>query len=161
MADGIDLERIESWIGDMLSQLEPGPRRRVAMRIAQSLRRANSDRIGAQVQPDGTRFVPRKPAAGRRGRVGKIKERRASRKMFAKLRQTSFLRAEATPDEAAIGFEKPTVSRVARVHQLGLRDRVSRRGESPQVDYAERVLLGFAPSDQSRILDLLLHHLEN
>lgn len=161
MADGIDLEQLQAWVGDLLARLDPGPRRRVALRIAQRIRRANADRIGDQVQPDGSPFVPRKPQKGARGRVGTIKQRRQSRKMFAKLRQFRLLSAEATPDEAIVGFRNAATARVARVHQLGLRDRVSRAGDAPEVDYPERVLLGFGAGDPNAVLDLLLDSLED
>ncbi len=160
MADGTDLEQFQSWIGDMLASLAPGARRRMALRIAKEIRRANADRIGAQVQPDGTPFTPRKPQKGSRGRVGTIKQRRQARKMFAQLRQFRNLSAEASPDEAVVGFRSPAVARVARVHQLGLRDRVSRDANAPEYDYPERVVLGFAAGDPARVLDLLLAELD-
>ncbi len=160
MADFEDLDQLQTWIGDMLAGLEPGRRRAMALRIAKQLRRANADRIRGQVQPDGTAFVPRKPQKGRRGRVGTIKERRRSRKMFARLRNFANLKAEASPDEAAVGFRNPAVARVARVHQLGLRDRVARDGRSPQYDYPERVILGFADGDDEAVLDLLIKALD-
>lgn len=160
MADGADLEQLHGWIGDMLASLAPGARRRMALRISKEIRRANADRIGAQVQPDGTPFTPRKPQKGSRGRVGTIKQRRQARKMFAQLRQFRNLSAEASPDEAVVGFRSPAVARVARVHQLGLRDRVSRDANAPEYDYPERVVLGFAAGDPARVLDLLLAELD-
>jgi phage virion morphogenesis protein len=161
MVDAVDLEQLHQWIGDLLARLDPGPRRRMALRIAKEIRRANAERIGAQVQPDGTPFAPRKPQKGSRGRVGTIKQRRQSRKMFAQLRQFRLLSAEASPDEAVVGFRSPAVARVARVHQLGLRDRVSRGGSAPEYDYPERVLLGLSTADQGRIMDLLVGALQS
>lgn len=158
-ADAGDLEQLEQWIAEMLGRLEPGRRRSMALRIAKTLRTANAERIAAQVQPDGSAFEPRKPQKGNRGRVGTIKQRRHSRKMFARLRQARFLRAEASPDEAIVGFGNPGVARVARVHQLGLRDRISRAENSPTYDYPERVVLGFARSDPERVMDIILPEL--
>lgn len=156
MTEILSIEQLEQVIGAMLSRLEPGPRRTLALRIAKDIRRANAERIGAQVQPDGTPFVPRKPQKGARGRVGTIKQRRQARKMFQKLRQFRFLVADATPDQARVGYPNPAVGRVARVHQLGLRDRVSRESSAPEYDYPERVIIGFARNDPDRILDLVI-----
>lgn len=160
MADAADLDQLQTWIGDMLAAVEPGARRGLALRIAKDIRRANADRISRQVQPDGSPFVPRKPQKGTRGRVGSIRQRRQSRRMFGKLRQFRYLQAEASDDEAIVGFANPAVARVARVHQLGLRDRVTRAGNAPQVDYPERVLLGFAGMDESRTLDFILQAID-
>ena len=160
MADGADLEQLQAWIGDMLSSVEPGARRSLALRIAKDIRRANAERIARQVQPDGSPFVPRKPQKGSRGRVGSIRKRRQSRRMFGKLRQFRFLQAEASADEAIIGFSNPAVARVGRVHQLGLRDRVTRERNAPEVDYPERVLIGFAAIDEDRTLDFILQAID-
>lgn len=161
MADIEDLDQLQTWIGDMLAGLEPGRRRAMALRIAKQLRRANAERIRAQVQPDGSAFVPRKPQKGTRGRVGTIKQRRQSRKMFARLRRFDNLKAEASAEEAVVGFRNPAVARVARVHQLGLRDRVTRDGRSPQYDYPERVILGFAEGDEDEVFQAVVNALQH
>jgi len=60
--------------------------------------------------------------------------------MFAKLKTTKYLMANANGEQAEVVFT-PAVQRLARVHHYGLRDRVYRRGT--QVKYAKRALLGF------------------
>ena len=49
------------------------------------------------------------------------------------------------------------MARIARVHQDGLRDRVSRHG--PTVRYERRQVLGFTDADAKAIRDLLIEHL--
>lgn len=160
MADIEDLDQLQTWIGDMLAGLEPGRRRAMALRIAKQLRRANAERIRAQVQPDGTPFVPRKPQKGQRGRVGTIKERRQSRKMFVRLRRFDNLKAEASAEEAVVGFRNHTVGRVARVHHMGLRDRIARNSHSPWYDFPQRALLGINDGEEQSILATVLTELE-
>ncbi|WP_329956115.1 phage virion morphogenesis protein [Collimonas silvisoli] len=50
------------------------------------------------------------------------------------------------------------VARIARVHQEGLKDRVSKKG--PEYQYPARPLLGFSATDQALIRDSLLRHLK-
>lgn len=160
MADIEDLDQLQTWIGDMLAGLEPGRRRAMALRIAKQLRRANAERIRAQVQPDGSAFVPRKPQKGTRGRVGTIKQRRQSRKMFARLRGSANLKVEASPNEAAVGFRNKAVGRVAQVHHMGLRDKISRSSHSPWYDFPQRALLGITYLEEQSILVSILAELE-
>ena len=151
-----DLSALETWAAELLAKMEEGERRGLARKIAVDLRRSQSQRIAAQQNPDGSGFAPRKGQA-LRGKVGRIKRKAA---MFPKLRRPTFLRTESSADEVAVGFKNATVARVARVHQEGLRDRVSRRKGSPEVTYPARVLLGFTDEDRGRMLDLIVKHLE-
>lgn len=138
----------------MLAALEPSARLRFARDVGRRLRRSQADRIAAQRNPDGSTFVPRKkkdePARDRRGR---IKRRVAARAMFRKLRQARWLRVEAGPDQVLVGFTA-AAARIARVHQLGLRDRVSRKPGAPEVTYPERVLLGVTAEEEQMVLAL-------
>lgn len=154
MAD--DLRIVEDYVGGLVAKLSAAQRRKLAMAIAVSERRANAQRIAAQKDPDGKAFVPRK-AASLRGKVGRI--RRADG-MFKKLRQARYFSAEATPEAAFAGFANATAARIARVHQGGLRDRVTRESGSAVVRYPERRLLGVSDEDRARILDLVLQHIE-
>ncbi len=149
-----ELSAIESWAGSLLSQLAPASRRTVAREIARELQRSQRERIAQQRNPDGTDYEKRKPRPKKhlRGKAGRIK--RAV--MFAKLRQTRYLRAESNAAGLAIGFAG-RVTRIARVHQYGESDRVSKGG--PMVKYPARVLLGFSDTDREMIRDMLLAHL--
>lgn len=114
------------------------------------LRRNQQKRIAVQRNPDGTPYAARKPRQ-LRGKVGRIK-----RQMFTRLRQAKYLRLQSTPNTIAIAFAG-RVSRIARVHQYGLRDRPG-RGQA-DVQYDRRELLGFTDADLEMIRDRLLTHL--
>lgn len=147
-----DLHAIEAWAGALLAKLQPAQRRAVNRKVAQDLRRSQSQRIAAQRQPDGSSFIPRKARKDLRGKAGRIKRQ----KMFAKLRTARFLKIEANELALAVGFFG-RVGRIARVHQEGLTDKVAKNG--PDYKYPARVLLGFSAADRERIRDALLLHL--
>lgn len=150
MAD--DLQALEDWAGALLNRLDPAARRKVTQAVARDLRRSQQQRIGAQKNPDGTPYAPRKPRQPLRAKAGRIKQRR----MFAKLRTARYLRLQSDASSIAIGFAG-RVSRIARIHQYGLRDKPGR--ETPDTQYARRELLGFSASDVELIRDRLLEHL--
>jgi phage virion morphogenesis protein len=50
-----------------------------------------------------------------------------------------------------VGFTA-AAARIARIHQLGLRDRVSRKPGAPEVTYEARELLGFTQDERLMIL---------
>ncbi|WP_415844655.1 phage virion morphogenesis protein [Stutzerimonas zhaodongensis] len=150
MAD--DLQALEDWTGALLNRLDPAARRKVTQSVARDLRRSQQQRIGAQKNPDGTPYAPRKPRQPLRAKAGRIKQRR----MFAKLRTARYLRLQSDASNIAIGFAG-RVSRIARIHQYGLRDKPGR--ETPDTQYARRALLGFSASDVELIRDRLLEHL--
>ena len=152
------MERIEAWAGALLARLDPGQRRALARRVGIALRRSQSQRIGAQQNPDGSAYEPRKerpPLRGQRGRV-----RRQAGAMMRKLRQARLLKVDASADQVAIGYAGAAISRVARVHQGGLRDRVERKRGAPEVTYPKRVLLGFTEADSDTIMDMILEQLQ-
>ena len=150
MAD--DLQALEDWAGALLNRLDPAARRKVTQSVARDLRRSQQQRIGAQKNPDGTPYAPLKPRQPLRAKAGRIKQRR----MFAKLRTARYLRLQSDTSNIAIGFAG-RVSRIARIHQYGLRDKPGR--ETPDTQYARREVLGFTNSDVELIRDRLLEHL--
>jgi len=150
MAD--DLRALEDWAGALLNQLEPKARRQVTQDIARDLRRSQQKRIAAQRNPDGTPFSPRKSRQPLRAKAGRIKQR----KMFAKLRTARYLRLQSDASSIAIGFAG-RVSRLARVHQYGLRDKPGRN--SPDIQYQRRELLGFSADELDMVRDKLVEHL--
>lgn len=148
MAD--DLQRLEDWAAPLLAKLQPAERRSLARVVARDLRRSQAQRIGAQQNPDGSAYEPRKPQRVR-GRIGAVRG-----KMFPRIRAARHLRAQADEDAVTVGF-LGRVSRIASVHQRGLRDKVQPDG--PSVVYPVRQLLGFTDADTERVRDLLLQHL--
>jgi phage virion morphogenesis protein len=145
-----DLRALDDWLAPLLAGISPSARRRLARDLARDLRRQQQRRIAAQLNPDGSRYEARK--ATLRDRKGKI--RRGA--MFSKIRTATYLRIEASPDEASIGFAG-RVARIASVHQLGLRDRV--RPDGPEVQYATRRLLGLTADEREGIRDRILRSL--
>lgn len=150
MADQLD--DLSSWLTPLINRLDPKERARLARELAQQLRRSQQQRILAQRNPDGTAFAPRKPRQ-LRGKQGRIKARA---KMFTKLRTARYVKARGTAAEAAVSFEG-RISRIARVHQYGLRDRAERGAR--EVQYARRELLGLTTGEREFIRDGLLGHL--
>jgi len=151
MAD--DLRALEDWAGALLAQLQPAERRKVTGTIARDLRRSQQQRIAAQRNADGTPFAPRKSRQELRAKAGRIKRKR---QMFTKLRTARYLRLQSDASTIAIGFAG-RLSRIARIHQYGLRDRPA--PGAADVQYARRELLGFTDADLELIRDRLLEHL--
>lgn len=143
-----ELTALENWAAPLLARLQPGERRTLARKIGTGLRRSQSQRIVKQQAPDGTAYAPRKQQL--RDKAGRIKRK----KMFAKLRQTKFLKVSASPNEVSVGF-MGRVSRIARVHQEGITEQV--RPGGPRARYDKRVLLGFSPEDRQTIRDQILN----
>ncbi|MGV8189751.1 phage virion morphogenesis protein, partial [Pseudomonas aeruginosa] len=119
MADS--LEALEDWAGPILRALEPGPRAALARSLARDLRRSQQKRVMAQRNPDGNAYEPRKKRE-LRGKQGRI---RRKIKMFQKLRTVRYLRAKGDAQAITVSFAG-RVTRIARVHQYGLKDRAER-----------------------------------
>lgn len=146
-----DLAAVEQLASALLRTVAPPARRKILTAIARDIRRSQSDRIGAQKQPDGSAFAARRPKPRRKG---KLRQRR----MFSKIRLAKHLRAAATANEATVGFTGPA-SRIARIHQLGLDD-----APAPgmrKVRYARRVLIGLTPAEVERAMDFLIGSIQS
>jgi phage virion morphogenesis protein len=157
MAETISIEEFGAYLAGFVARLEPGQRKKMGLRIAAHLQRARSKTIGANVDPDGRPFEPRKPRRPLRG-AAKVEKRKRSikdRKMFLRARTAKLLRKQATADEASVGYTG-AVGRIMRVHQEGLKDHVERDRSSPVVQYPVRRLLGMNETDQEAILDIVL-----
>lgn len=141
----------EAELSALLATLEPKARRQLAVSIARQLRQSQQKRIADQLNPDGTAFAPRKPTL--RQKQGTIR-----RQMFSRLRTAKYLKTEASPDAAVVGFISK-VGRIAAVHQYGLRDRV--RPGGAEVQYPARRLLGFTATDYNAISDMVMSHLQD
>ncbi|WP_338547123.1 phage virion morphogenesis protein [Pseudomonas benzopyrenica] len=145
-----DLEALETWLSPLLQKLDGRGRAQLARKAAQQLRRSQQQRIRAQVNPDGSPFEARKPR-DLRGKKGRIK-----RRMFERLKMAQYLKAKGTPQQAVIGFAG-RVSRIARVHQYGLKDRAERG--APEVRYARRELIGLSEEEIDNLAEMILSEL--
>ncbi|MFZ6640798.1 phage virion morphogenesis protein [Undibacterium sp. TC4M20W] len=154
MAD--DLKALEQWASVLLAQLDPANRRKVSLKVAQDLRRSQQQRIKAQMTPEGLQYTPRKPRKDLRNKKERIKKQKAA--MFAKLRTNTHLKVKADGNEIAVGFFD-RVARIARVHQYGLEDKVSKDG--PEVRYTRRQLLGFSTANLEQLREVIVRHIAN
>lgn len=145
-----DLQVLETWAATLLAKLDEGERRKLLSAVARDLRRSQSKRITTQRNPDGSAFAPRKPK-DLRGKQGRIKS-----KMFTKLKSARYMRTQSTASGLSVGF-LGRVSRIARVHQYGLKDRPE-RGQA-DVQYEARQLLGFSGDELDNIRNMLIDHL--
>lgn len=154
MADGF--EKLDEFFVAQLAKLSPGKRRRISRKIGMELRKANAQRIAANVQPDGSAMQPRKARKLKAGK-GAIKKGR----MFRKLRLAKSFKVNPTPDGVSVGFQG-LVARTARAHQYGLTDFVGRTeaGKVVRAKYPERVVLGFAAEDLDLIADTVFAMLD-
>ncbi|PZP30438.1 MAG: phage virion morphogenesis protein [Roseateles depolymerans] len=147
-----DLQQFDEWLAPLLANLAPAKRRAMARDIARELRRSQQRRIAAQQNPDGSAYEPRKPLL--RDRKGEIKRRA----MFTKIRQASYLKTQASPEEATVGFAG-RIARIASVHQFGLRDLVKAGG--PEYTYPKRALLGLTSDEKERVRSMILDRLSS
>ncbi|NWC43581.1 phage virion morphogenesis protein [Pseudomonas tolaasii] len=152
MAD--KLEALETWAAGLLEQLQPAARNQLARSIGQELRRSQQKRVQTQLNPDGSKFAPRKKRdlRGKQGRIQRKVE------MFKKLRTASYMKARGDSNAVTVGFTG-RIARIARVHQYGLKDRAEK--SAPEVRYEQREVLGFTGADIELIRDQLLYHLTN
>ncbi|HCP3138258.1 TPA: phage virion morphogenesis protein [Escherichia coli] len=129
-----EFKRFEDRLTGLIESLSTSGRRRLAVDIAKKLRQRQQQRIKLQKAPDGTPYVPRKnqPVRNKKGRI--------KREMFVKLRTNRFMKATGSESAAVVAFASG-VQRIARVHQLGLRDKPGRN--SAVVEYPVRELFGF------------------
>lgn len=144
------LQQLEDWAAPLLAKISPAEQRKLVRSIALDLRKRQTARIKAQQNPDGSAFAPRKPQPDRYKKPGQIQQ------MFGKLRMAKRLKVLRDGQGPAVGIVGRS-ARIARVHQYGLRDAVQPGGK--EVQYPERILLGFTDDDAERIRDLLLEHL--
>ncbi|EHM2968123.1 TPA: phage virion morphogenesis protein [Escherichia coli] len=145
-----EFKRFEDRLAGLTESLSPSGRRRLAIDIAKKLRQRQQQRIKLQKAPDGTPYVPRKnqPVRNKKGRI--------KREMFVKLRTNRFMKATGSESAAVVAFASG-VQRIARVHQLGLRDKPGRN--SAVVEYPVRELFGFGMENYKDIEKIILSRL--
>ncbi|MGL6512953.1 phage virion morphogenesis protein [Aeromonas hydrophila] len=144
-----DLSRLTHWADGLLASMEPAARRQLAGEMARTLRASQAQRIRANRQPDGNPMAPRKPQPKLKQGRGRLR-----RKMFFKISNTSWLKARASEQQAAVEFVG-TANRLATIHQYGLKDRIKGR----EIRYPARELLGITHQEVERLEELLLAHL--
>lgn len=142
-----ELTPFEKRLEALIASLSPAGRRRMTADIAKELRQRQQQRIKSQTAPDGSAYTSRKrqPIKGKKGRI--------KREMFVKLRTSRYMKASGDDSSAAVEFTGK-VQRIARVHQLGLKDKPGR--DSPAVQYPERQLLGLDEGSIQLIEEKLL-----
>ncbi|TNL12992.1 phage virion morphogenesis protein [Kosakonia cowanii] len=145
-----EFKPFEEKLKGLLDAMSPAARRRLAVDIAKRLRQSQQQRIKSQKAPDGTAYAPRKPQRIR------DKKGRVKRAMFAKLRNARYLKASGDDKSAVVEFTGK-VKRIARVHQLGLKDKPGRN--SAEVQYPARPLLGFSDEDTTLVENIIIEHL--
>lgn len=145
-----DLDVIERWIGDLLSRLDAKEQAKVNRSIAMVLRRSQSQRIGSQQNPDGSRFDPRKPSKNLRGKAGAIRRRG----MFTKLRTQKYLKASSNASEISVGF-RGRAAMIAMIHQYGLESHYKNKSFNMPV----RQLLGLTDTELDAIREAVLSQL--
>jgi phage virion morphogenesis protein len=145
-----DLEQLEAFAQGLIENLSSAARKSLSRKIAIDLRASQAQRIEDQRNPDGSKFEARKPQKRR-------KQGRIRRAMFAKIRLNRHLKYKATEQVAEVSFSQQS-DRIAKVHQFGLRDRVSRI-RTLTVQYPVRELLGFSNADKEHIKDQVIDHL--
>ncbi len=134
--------------GSLLAQLDPVALRKLTQQITQDLRRSQQQRIKAQQTPEGIAYTPRKQRKAFKNKQGRIKKQKTA--MLTKLRTNANLKTKADANQIVVGF----YGRVARMHQFGLRDRVS--NTEPAITYAKRDLIGFSERDWELIKTSML-----
>jgi phage virion morphogenesis protein len=151
-----DLQVFEQWVAGLLLKLGPGQRTTINRRVAQDLRRGQAKRIASQHNPDGSEYTPRKTRQKLRSKIGRIKRQRAA--MFERIRLQKNLKVESNANGIGVGFIG-RVARIARTHQEGLSEKVSKNG--PEHHYVSRQLLGLSAADRDLIRESLLRHISD
>ncbi|ENJ3284723.1 phage virion morphogenesis protein [Escherichia coli] len=147
-----ELKPFDDKLAALIAAMSPAGRRKLAAEIAKELRKSQQQRIKLQKAPNGTPYQARKrqPLRGKSGRI--------KRGMFQKLRSSRYMKASGNNDAAVVEFTGK-VQRIARVHQLGLKDRPN--PHSRDVQYSERQLLGYSQADKQLVGELVIKHLSN
>jgi len=146
-----DFKPFDDKLAGLIGALSPAGRRKLAAEIAKELRKSQQQRIKLQKAPDGTPYQARKrqPLRAKKGRI--------KRAMFQKLRTSRYMKASGRENIAVVEFTGK-VQRIARIHQLGLKDRPNPHSQDMQ--YPERQLLGFSLNDKKLIEDICIKHLK-
>ena len=144
-----NIQDLALYLQPLLHRLSTTERAKLAKKIGRDLRTSQRQHITAQQNPDGSAYIARRTRL--REQKGKIK-----RKMFNKIKSNKYLNVLSNSDSVAIGFIG-RISRIAMVHQYGLKDRATR--SAPDTVYPKRELLGFSPEEIKSIEASFLKHI--
>lgn len=152
MPGGDSLEAVEPFLREIMDAVKPGQRKRLADKLMRLARRANAERIAANVTPDGKAMPPRKRRGGTHPKKGK---------MFKRIGKAANLKIRTTADMGELRFGNPLVEQTAAVHQFGLEGFVgrTRSGKVIRTKYQARELLGFG-REKDQFLNEVLRHLD-
>lgn len=145
-----DFKPFDDRLNGLIAALSPAARRRLAEEIAKELHKSQQQRIKLQKDPDGSPYQARKRQP-LRAKTGRIK-----RAMFQKLRTSRYMKASGRENSAVVEFTGK-VQRIARVHQLGLKDRPNPKMQ--YVQYPKRQLLGLSSVEEIIIERLVMKFL--
>lgn len=145
-----EFKPFDDKLAGLIAAMSPAGRRKLAAEIAKELRKSQQQRIKQQKAPDGSPYQARKrqPLRAKKGRI--------KRAMFQKLRTSRYMKASGCNDAAVVEFTGK-VQRIAKIHQLGLKDRPNLHADD--VQYPKRQLLGFSQHDGQFIKQLIIEHL--
>lgn len=149
-----ELEPLISELQSLIEKASPAARRKLATQIAKQLRASQAARIKANQNPDGSPYEARKPQEF----LGRKRKGRIRKTMFGKLIRTRWLKGKGSASEATVNFVG-AATRIANVHQFGLRDRVNTRGT--EAKYPQRELLGITKDEENKIETTIVEFLAN
>ena len=142
---------IDAWLFAFLSELSGAELRQLLRRIGKELRASQAHRIKLNLNPDGSKFVPRKRTL--RTKTGKIKRRQL---MYQRIGNTKNLKLRTTANGIDIYFAGHA-SFVAKVAQFGWKASVNKLGLKHR--YPVRQLLGLSKADKDIISDMILDYM--
>lgn len=145
-----NIQDLALYLQPLLDRLSAGERAKLAKNIGRDLRTSQRQHIKAQQNPDGSAYTARRTRL--RDQKGKIK-----RKMFTRIKSNTHLKILSNSESIAVGFIG-RVSRIAKVHQYGLRDRATK--SAPDTVYPKRELLGFTDKEINLVSNSLLKYLK-
>lgn len=156
-----ELDALPMHLDALIRSLSPAQQKELTRNVGKRLRASQAARIKDNRNPDGSAYEPRKTrireqlnGGGKQLRQHKGAIRR--RAMFRRIHRVKFLKASVDKEGVNVGFNA-AVSRIARIHQYGLRAKVGKHG--PEVDYPKRELLGFTEEDVQALEDAVIEHL--
>ncbi|MEH1710243.1 phage virion morphogenesis protein [Acinetobacter pittii] len=144
-----NIQDLAIYLQPLLDRLSSGERAKLAKNIGRDLRTSQRQHITAQQNPDGSAYTARRTRL--RDQKGKIK-----RKMFSRIKSNTHLKVLSNSGSIAVGFIG-RVSRIAKVHQFGLRDRATR--SALDTVYPKRELLGFTDKEINLVESSFIKHI--
>jgi phage virion morphogenesis protein len=152
MSGSDGLEALEPFLGELIASAEPGQRRKLIDKLMRAVRRANTERIDKNVEPDESAMVPRRARKVRKGELPRGK-------MFKNIGKANSLRIRKQPNEGSLYFPNPLSSYIAATHQYGNVAPVGkdRSGKVIRTKYDARRLLGFG-KERDELVDEVLKH---